>query len=192
MAELSSNELASKEPYYNLHGAEPAGLMRWWQSLDDNRGVRARLRRVDRPDDALLTDSFFQFLSMMPQRWAHPSHLYASALVATALAQVRQHNSSQRFAAQLGSGDNDRPVMSELRFKQLIKSRTPEEFFRRLLRAIRLLNNSVNILSLTEGILHWYEEYLQGPDRDPIKRLSVKWAQDYYLPRKKPTTDTAA
>ncbi|PXF30799.1 hypothetical protein WH50_13055 [Pokkaliibacter plantistimulans] len=186
-------ELSPKEPYYDLHGAEPARLIAWWQSLDDHRGVRARLRRVDRPDDALLTDSFFQFLSVMPERWAQPGHLYASAMVATALAQVSQHSSGIPFAAQLGSGDHDRPVMSELRFRQLIKSRTPEEFFRRLLRAIRLLDKHVNIFSLTEGILHWYDEYLHGPDRNPIKRLSVKWAQDYYLPRKsKTTTDTAA
>jgi CRISPR system Cascade subunit CasB len=188
---------SSKAFKYRLHDVPDARLLNWWESLDDNhnRGVRARLRRVDRPDDALLTDSFFQFLSLMPERWSEQGHLYASVLVATTLAQVSHHDDQSSFAAQLGKDQNGRPVMSEMRFKQLIKSRTPEEFFRRLLRAIRLLDKRVNILSLTEGILHWYDEYLYGFSSNPLNRLSVKWAQDYYLQGKASTTpdiDTAA
>ncbi|PSJ46956.1 type I-E CRISPR-associated protein Cse2/CasB [Zobellella taiwanensis] len=179
-------EPLSIESKHYLHGVDPKDLIKWWASLDDNRGVRARLRRVDRPDDALLTDSFFQFLSYMPLRWSEPNHLYASVMVATILAQVTHPiQGYQSFAGQLGSGENGQPVMSELRFKQLIKSRTPEEFFRRLLRAVRLLDGAVNIVSLTEGILQWYDEYTKGPDRNPVNRLSVKWARDYYLPRPK-------
>ena len=177
----------TKTQYYHLHGADPASLIKWWSSLDDNRGLRARLRRVDRPDDALLTEAFFNFLDYVPSRWAETGHLYASALVASALAQVRRNQSGKGFAAQLGGGE-EVAIMSELRFRQLIKSRTPEEFFRRLIRAIRMLEGGVHILSLTDGILRWYDEYLYGSDRNPVNRLSVLWARDYYLPSKLPST----
>lgn len=189
MTEVVSTENPSG--YYRLHGASPAALLKWWDNLDDNRGVRARLRRIEQPDDALFTDGFFQFLGYMPAEWGECYHLYPSAMVAATLAQVTGHRQDHRsFAAQLGAGKNPsategQPVMSELRFKQLIQSRTPEEFFRRLLRAVRLLGGSVNLLSLTEGILQWYDEYARGPDRNPVNRLCVQWAQDYYLPTKK-------
>lgn len=179
--------IEAKKSYYHLHGADPDQLIKWWLSLDDNRGLRARLRRVDRPDDALLTEAFFNFLEYLPSRWAESNHLYASALVASALAQVRHNLPGKSFAAQLGGGE-DVAIMSELRFRQLIKSRTPEEFFRRLVRAIRMLDGGVNILSLTDGILRWYDEYQYAPDRNPVNRISVLWARDYYLPSKSPST----
>lgn len=175
MAEPARNPAPSR----NLHGVEPAELMKWWGTLEGNRGDRAQLRRADRPDDVLLTRAFFNFLQYMPERWASERHLYASALVAATLAHVRQEARGGSFARQL-AGDGERPVMSELRFRQLLKSRTPEEFFRRLLRAVRLLGGSVNLQSLTEGILQWYDEYLDGEAADPRWRLGVKWAKDYY------------
>lgn len=164
-----------------LHGAEPAKLLAWWAALDADRGMRARLRRIDRPDDVLLTDAFFNFLKYVPQHWSESNHLYASALVASILSQIGKNDSSRSFAAQLGAEVGGRPVMSELRFKQLLKSRTPEEFFKRILRAVRLLKGTANILSVADGILRWYDEYQYGPERNPVNRLSVKWAQEYYI-----------
>lgn len=178
-----ADSVSAPHPFQHLHGADSARLTRWWNSLDDNRGERARLRRADSPDDILLTDAFFHFLHEMPDNWAQTQRLYASALVASTLVHVKNDVRGKSFAAQLGTGD--KPAMSELRFRQLLKSRTPEEFFRRLLRAIRLLKGNVNLPSLTDGILHWYDEYLHGPERNPVNRLSVKWAQDYYLSPKK-------
>lgn len=70
--------------------------------------------------------------------------------------------------------------MSELRFQQLQKSRDPEEFFRRLLRAIKLAECRINIISLAESILHWMDEYRFGIDREPQKRLAVRWGTEYY------------
>ncbi|MET4000886.1 type I-E CRISPR-associated protein Cse2/CasB [Marinobacterium sp. MBR-109] len=160
-----------------LHGADPASLMAWWHSLDDHRGERARLRRAAKPDDALLTDAFFHFLHRLPESWAQADKLYASASVATLLSHVRSDDKSG-FAEALASGD--KPAMSELRFRQLLKSRSPEEFFRRTLRAIRMLDGKVNVISLTQGILHWHQEYHFGPDANPRNRLGVIWAREYY------------
>ncbi|NLX52768.1 MAG: type I-E CRISPR-associated protein Cse2/CasB [Deltaproteobacteria bacterium] len=166
--------LKNKETHENLRF--------WWESLDKNRGDRARLRRAERPDDVLLTEAFFRFLKQMPEEWSAPKELFTSAIVAAALSHIEVPQNSETFATQLAlpkqGGKNAR--MSELRFQQLQKSRDPEEFFRRLLRAINLVENKVNIVSLAESILHWMNEYRNGADRDPQKRITIRWATDYY------------
>jgi len=159
-------------------------LWNWWETIAKgrtNRSARARLRRAERPDDVVLTEPFFSFLRQMPGAWAQPENLPTSAIVAAALAHVEKHREG-KFAKQLASPKKigDRAVMSELRFQQLQKSRDPEEFFRRLLRAIHMLDKSVNIYSLAESILLWMNEYRFGVDREPNKRLAFIWAQDYY------------
>jgi CRISPR system Cascade subunit CasB len=158
-------------------------LLTWWESLDENRGDRARLRRAERPDDVLLTEPFFRFLQQMPPEWAEPEEVLSSAIVAAALSHVKEPRDSETFPTQLASPKQGgkKARMSELRFQQLQKSRDPEEFFRRLLRAIHLAESRVNIISLAESILHWMHEYRYGVDREPQKRLVVRWATDYYM-----------
>ena len=168
--------------YRYLKEEEREKLLVWWYSLEDNRGDRARLRRAESPDDVLLTAPFFNFLQSMPDRWAEQSNLPVSAMIAAALGHVKENRKEKAFAAQLAShkDGSDKPRMSELRFQQLQKSRTPDEFFRRLVRAIKLAECKVNVLSLADSIWHWMNEYRYGVDREPMKRLAVRWANDYY------------
>ncbi len=169
-------------------------LLKWWKWLDDNRGDRARLRRVESPDDVLMTSAFAHFLAEMPDDWSESRQLPASALVAAIVAQVKDNVTAPSFAAQLATAKEggDKPRMSELRFQQLQKSQEPAEFYRRLLRVVRMLDGNVNILSLTDDILHWMHEYRKGIDRNPQNRLAFCWASDYYrtLPKKQSKSDT--
>jgi len=168
-------------------------LLSWRNSLEDNLGERARLRRAESPDDVLLTEAFMHFLQEMPEEWASPKQLPASALVAAIVAHANAHEKEQyqavSFASQLATpkdGD-DKPRLSELRFQQLQKSHDPTEFFRRLLRAVRMLDRNVNIPSLANDALHWMQEYHKGVERNPQDRLAFCWANDYYrtlLPKK--------
>lgn len=161
--------------YFYLKDEERRSLLAWWHLLNEKRGDRARLRRAEIPDDVLLSEPFFHFLQRMPKDWATPYRLQSSAMVAATLSHVKIVQDDKSFAAQLGTRK-----MSELRFEQLQKSRDPEEFFRRLRRAINLLNGAVNVLSLADSILHWMNEYRSGIDKEPLKRLAVAWASDYY------------
>jgi CRISPR system Cascade subunit CasB len=161
-------------------------LLAWRKSLDDNLGERARLRRAESPDDVLLTEAFMRFLQEMPEEWASPQQLPASALVAAIVAHANVHEKGQyetvSFAAQLATpkdGD-DKPRLSELRFQQLQKSHDPTEFFRHLLRAVRILDRNVNIPSLANDALHWMQEYHKGLECNPQDRLAFCWANDYY------------
>jgi len=189
--------------YKFLSFEEQKTLQRWQRWLDDNRGDRARLRRAERPEDILLTDAFFHFLEKMPGDWRERVPMFTSAAVAGLLSHVKEDSQilsevfppkdkkkskkMASFAEQLaGPSKRKKPLMSELRFQQLQKSRTTDDFYRRVLRAIRLLDGKVNIPSLANDIIHWHWEFDNQVDRKPTNRLAVRWATDYFtaLPKK--------
>lgn len=164
-----------------LNSAEINALQHWHHCLDDNRGDRARLRRSERQEDILLTDSFFHFLQRMPKSWREKKPMLTSAAVAGLLAHVKENRTSGRFAQQLATpAQGKKPPMSELRFQQMQKSRSTDDFYRHVLRAIRLLDGKVNIPSLANDIIHWHWEFEKQADREPAKRLAVRWATDYF------------
>lgn len=184
---------------YFLNAAEKQAVHSWYVWLDDNRGDRARLRRAESPEDILLTDAFFHFLVKMPEQWQQSKPMLTSASIAGALSHVKTdkqtpsklYNSkatdapkkSASFAEQLASpseGKSKAP-MSELRFQQLQKSPTTDDFYRRIIRAIGLLGGNVNIISLANDIIHWHREFEhQVNHRQPANRLAVRWATDYF------------
>ena len=69
--------------------------------------------------------------------------------------------------------------MSELRFQQLQKSPTTNDFYRRIINA-SLLDGNVNIVSLANDIIHWHREFEHQLDRQPAKQLAVRWTTDYF------------
>ncbi|WP_320056055.1 type I-E CRISPR-associated protein Cse2/CasB [Desulfuromonas thiophila] len=178
-------------------------LLEWWDWLDGSkarfkknhgRADRARLRRVESPDDVLLTEAFYHFLQNMPESWSESKHLPVSALTAAIVSHVKEHDASKSFAEQLATTKDasDKPFMSELRFRQLQKSHDPSEFCRRLLRAVKMLDGRVNIISLVNDVFHWMYEYQSGVDRNPQERLAFCWANDYYrtLLKRQPKSNT--
>lgn len=156
----------------------------WHAWLDDNRGDRALLRRAQSPEDILLSPAFAHFLGRMPEYWRDQDtmKLLDVAMIAAVLARVKTDDEKHSFAAALAMPKESagREAMSELRFQQLLKSRTPEDFFRRICRAIALLGGKANLASLADNILQWLREYRYAPERRPDQRLAVRWATDYY------------
>lgn len=170
--------------YQYLTENEVNQLRSWHAWLDDNRGDRAMLRRAQSPEDILLSPAFAHFLGRMPAHWRDPAamSLLDAAMLAAVLARVKTDDVKHSFATALAmpKESSSRAAMSELRFQQLQKSRTPEDFFRRLCRAITLLSGKVNIATLADNILQWLREYRYAPARQPDNRLAVRWATDYY------------
>jgi CRISPR system Cascade subunit CasB len=168
-----------------LNQGDAECLRRWWHSLDDNRGDRAQLRRAQSPDDILLTPAFAHFLQVLPKPWIEDVPLSDLAMVAAVLARVKTDISDERatLAKSLATPKEggSKAAMSELRFQQLQKSRTPQDFFTRLCRAIQLLGSRANVVLLTEDILLWLTEFRYGPSSKPQQRLAVRWASDYYM-----------
>lgn len=165
-------------------------LISWWETLEENRGERAVLRRAASADDVLLTSAFARFLKVMPG-WSEDYRLFDSAMVAGLLARVKTHKEKIRvknheeensFAKSLAmeKKGSTKPVMSELRFQQLQKSHDADEFYLRMSRALAMLGGETNLLSLADDVLLWSKEQRQSVDKNPHKRLAVRWATDYY------------
>lgn len=184
-------------------------LESWWRWLDDNRGHRAKLRRADSADDIMMMDAFYTFLyskhnSALPlsASWKDTHNFYVAALVCGLLARVKKDSLSTikkeamteeqdafkkeskqaSFAERLAmpnSGGNS-PIMSELRFQRLQKSESVDVFYLNMCRAIDLLKGDVPIHSMIDDVLLWYQEFEYGLDKEPRKRLAIRWASDYF------------
>jgi CRISPR system Cascade subunit CasB len=169
-------------------------LLTWHKQLTGQqqfRAARAHLRRAGGPEGVLLSEAFFQFLERLTAaspKWRQPDTLLASGMLAGLLSHVSQNDASHLFAAQLArpAKAGERSPLSTLRFQSLQKSASPEDFYRNLMNAIKLLRGTANVSSLADSILHWLDEYQHfDVSAKPLDRLAVQWASDYYLNRPK-------
>ena len=173
-------------------------LIKWHSHLTgqhEARAARAHLRRASGPEGILLNEAFFHFLSTMSEenpKWRESERILGSAMIAGLLAHVDENKIYSHledgkkvlsFAAQLAVPleKGGRTPLSSLRFRNLQKSATPEDFYRNCMNAIKLLRGKANVCSLAHSILHWLDEY-EHHDAfcKPMDRLAVQWASDYY------------
>jgi len=142
-------------------------LFKWWDSLEQNKGERAELRRCRTTTDVAFTQAFYRFLRAIDKK--NRSNIDQLALIAGVLAHVKKNDPSKRIAEQMASpksGINAR--VSGLRFRRLLKIDNREELYQALVRLIHLLDGTANIYSLAESAFYWSE------------RTRKDWAYDYY------------
>lgn len=165
----------------------------WHESLNHHRGIRAHLRRCGSPEEVMLQQGFQQLAQKLdvvplaeredenPQPWLRRQYQwqYAIATVAGLASHVEQSIREYPFSYQLGLPKGGKPIMSELRFQQLQKCRDWGELYVRLLRAVKLLDKKVNLLSLADDIFCWPLEQ-KSLSQEPSSRLHVRWATQYF------------
>jgi CRISPR system Cascade subunit CasB len=168
-------------------------IRKWYAELHEQSGHRwrAMLRRSTTPQETLLLSPFYDFYSKLIPELKNiylkndVNKLLAIAAIAGLLAHIKEDDSSSSFASQLGgaSSENSQATVSELRFNKLQKSQCWDEFYRRLRRSVQLLRGKVNIISLSDGILHWAHDLDEGKYRinpTPDEQLLVRWAIEYF------------
>lgn len=138
-------------------------LAEWWATLDDNRGVRAQLRRCDNPNTICFQPVYHSLKQRLKitndQRLPH---------VIGILAHVK-NNLPGEFAQQLATKKNDNQAkLSGLRFRRLLAITDPEEFYVTMIRVLRLLDGQANIETLANDIYFWGD------------KVRKKWATKYY------------
>ncbi|WP_440998108.1 type I-E CRISPR-associated protein Cse2/CasB [Arhodomonas sp. SL1] len=171
-------------------------VLHWWARLIDEpawmgegaraaypSAVRAVLRRAESPDDALLTEGFRRLWFALPSGRRRPWDMPAWGCVAAVLAEVKRHTPECSFAAAMGAESergSGKPLVSELRFQQLMQSNDLHELTRRARRIVHLIGDAVHVVSLADDLLHWHRE--KGGDfaPRPDRRLAVRWANDYF------------
>lgn len=191
-------EQRSRYYQFETHEDGKKALLEWFHHIQNTDGEarggradRANLRRAQSPEDIIYLDAFHRFMRIpeIPAELKEADNWLVLAMVAGALAHgqtiLEKRKGDEKidsFARQLGRPleKGGKAPLSELRFTQLQKSRDCDEFYLRLIRAIRLLKRNVNVISLADSILHWHREHCYGVDRIPTKRLAVNWARDYF------------
>lgn len=193
--ELQPDDSARQQspPARDRMGRADSAKLRRAASIEDLETERAAQLLTAR----LLADPW---LNQAAQRWCenNPAPLLA---IAGVLAAVKRDASKQdagygrSLAWSLGqSADGaERPLMSELRFKRLLKSRNLDEFFTAARRAAALAKDTADVAVLADDMLAWaYEQAMERKIDQPVQSLCFRWARDYYQPHKSKGVDLAA
>lgn len=198
------DKVAPREKPRFMSAADAYVVRRWWQRLTQPRetsrqvgcgappwprSVRAVLKRCETPESVLLTEGFRHLWFMLEshkEQPRYPRSIYRWACVALVLAQLDDERVGVSLGKRLGAEKKHtgRPLMSELRFQQLLSSESPEELVRRLRRGLDLVGREgVSAVYLAADILQWSMEYEQDErlaGARPTERVRFQWANDYF------------
>jgi CRISPR system Cascade subunit CasB len=143
-------------------------LLDWWHGLEESRGERAELRRATTPTEVAFSPAFHRLLHDFRQGLLVSAE--SLAVVAGVVVHAKAHDDSSVFAAQMAAPKSagGSAAVSDLRFRRLLQIADRPALYQPLVRTIRLLGGSVNIVSLADDIYFW---------SDHVRR---NWAYNYY------------
>lgn len=157
-------------------------LTDWWKSLEDNKGLRASLRRATSPTNVLFESKFYTLHNALLAARKEDDkdknnktigfNDESLATVMGLLAHIKHPIESKKmFGAVLGSADADKSGnarLSEARFKRLLLTEDREEMYRSMIRILRLLDGKVPIPDFA-NIVYWWND-----------RTKRELAKEYY------------
>ena len=188
-----------------LSGEQAAWVRAWWNALQPvqegekppfrdlagmGRQAKAQLRRCSINELALEAATHKLAGRLLEQEAQKDRPIFRDdyvlvGLVAGALSHVREDTRSGQSLASLLGGQE--AIMSELRFKRLLRVDASADFYRQLIRAIQLAKCKTDVVVLADDIIAWHVEQ-RTTYLNPNQRLKNRWARDYYLtPRERDT-----
>jgi CRISPR system Cascade subunit CasB len=153
-------------------------LHKWWLGLEDDHASRAVLRRCATLDAVILSVAYQQFYRYMLACNAWPMDAASwqndkLAAIAGLLVHVKEEtDNSEYLSVTMYDKKNDKLLVSELRFRDLLKVETNDDLFVSLRRALPLIDKKANIYQLANDVYFW---------GDKIKK---DWAYSYRWPTK--------
>lgn len=151
-------------------------LHQWWLGLKEDRASRAVLRRCASLDAVALSDAYQRFYRYLLARkaWSADATLWQNdklAAIAGLLAHVKAED-TQRLPFSMSELTGDRPSVSELRFRDLLKVETTGDLFVSLRRVLPLIDKKANIYQLANDVYYWGD------------KTKKDWAYSYRWPVK--------
>lgn len=144
-------------------------IYNWWETLVENRGECARLRRAGSLTEAMLEPAT---LNLARKLGVKIEALEDIALLAAILADVRQNDNMMSVARMLGMPEGQ-PCCSFLRLRRLIEAPKGESQLTAFRRALALLGHKANVRDLSRSLLDW-----NNPSYSSRRRQ--QWLYDYY------------
>lgn len=178
-------------PAAPVPGAAPrtSAALSWWSRLaHPQRGdaaTLARLRRARSSLDALGVNAAIELVQRVGARrkTTFDWEVRAALDLARVLANVKQHEPQhpmrragwKRFAGGRRESDagDDRPLLSEARFRRLLGTGDGEEKVAAFTRLVALLGGTVNVQQLADDFLLWNHPAIGD-------RVRERWAFTYY------------
>lgn len=130
-------------------------LVKWWEGLEASRGDRADLRRCRSAADVAFCEAFHRLrVALKPYGRQRAESL---ALAAGVLSHVRSNVSDTSFGTQIAAPKEgaEKPRLSGLRFRRLLRLDGADELYGEWVRVVRLLGGIANVVSLAETIMNW-------------------------------------
>jgi CRISPR system Cascade subunit CasB len=144
-------------------------ILEWWKNLAHNKGDSAEIRRCKSLSEIELTSAYQRFYwgflkTFKTDEWKASQE--KTALFIALIVYIKEDKRSYQndknetafdyFAYQISQGE--KPKLSELRFRRLLKITDNEKLFRFLIQVIRLLDRKVNLLDLIKITYYWNDE----------------------------------
>jgi len=198
--------VADKRDIKFASGTEWGEALRKWHSrLADNRGDRAALKKCKSPVQVVFIPAFHEIYQEITTigraaieekaikwSWGKLEKRIRDRLpiIASLTALVKPPEEPNKggeakrkpvtLPSQMGTARSSGggPVVSDLRFRRLLKCRTPEELYPALRRIIGLLESQADIMILAQDIFDWNEE------------VRKRWAYEYYAAEYYATEET--
>jgi len=146
---------------------ETQALFVWWQSLNDNRGDRAELRRCSTLAEVAFTPAYHKLRLAVGKFGSVNAD--GLALVAGLAARMKSDVRGDALAEQMATGKSDGSArVSGLRFRRLLKIKERDDLFTAMGRVVALLGGTANLQSLANSVYFWND------------RTRKQWAFDYY------------
>lgn len=162
------NEARAEETSPTEHRSS---IWRWWRSLaEEDRAGRAELRRCGTVGEVAFTAPYHRLLQWLGSRLGE-GDAKRVAIVAAVLAHVEEEpGDASSLARRMGTpkGEGQGPLVSDARFRHLLRNEEPDEILRELVRAVRQLDRKASIEPLFRDVMRWDE-----PTR-------MRWAREFY------------
>lgn len=189
-----------------LDGAQCQWVRDWWRALQPrepgsaalpdelaslDRGSRAALRRCDNADALLQVAATYKLGSRLialesSKAWPRLTDTAIChewlAVVAGVLAHVKDAPKDDcTLAWHLGNAaGNERPLMSEMRFKRLQRAQEADDIYLQCRRAVQLAKDKADVAQLADDLLARLIEQ-NRPAMRASDSVKFRWAYDYYL-----------
>ncbi len=152
-------------------------LLEWWEGLETDRASRAILRRCSTLTEVALCPAYQKLYRLMLVRgWpaeTSPAKLEKLAAVAGLVSHI-ETASTLPLPIMMSELVGDKPLLSEMRFRSLLKVETTDDLFISLRRALPLIKHKADIKQLALDVYWWNDE------------TKKQWAYSYRWPVKQP------
>jgi CRISPR system Cascade subunit CasB len=154
----------------------PALIHGWWDDLQSDPGARAKLRRCQKPIEALALPVVIELMLRLgwkpPELDSYDWYGERIAAIAMVLAHVREHT-DQSVAHLLGATHkHDTPLLSSSRWERLCNAEGHENIATEFTRIVQMLGGTANVVDLAFAMLAW--------DSETNHRAKQRWIYNYY------------